>query len=226
MFVGHYSAALAAKAAEPRAPLWAYVVGCQFLDVGWASLIMTGAEKAAVDPSLPGSPLVLYQMPYTHSLPGALAWSVGGGLLARYVLRVPWRAAAAVGAVVFSHWIADLLVHRPDLELWFGGTKVGFGLWNFPVAEQAVEIGLLAVAGAFWTAWRVRNGRRAWPAAAFLAFLVALQIYALSAPEGGGPVQMGGMTLLAYGVVALVAWLVERGPVDAAERLPGTPQRA
>jgi hypothetical protein len=226
MFVGHYSAALAAKAAEPRAPLWAYMIGCQFLDVGWAGLIMTGAEKASVDPSLPGSPLVLYQMPYTHSLPGALAWSLGGALMVRFVLRVPWRAAVAVGLVVFSHWIADLLVHRPDLELWFGGTKVGFGLWNQPVAEQAVEIGLLAVAGVFWTAWRVRAARKAWPAAAFLAFLVALQIYALSAPEGGGPVQMGAVTLLAYGVVALVAWLVERGPVDAAERLPGAAQRA
>ncbi|MDB5451869.1 MAG: hypothetical protein JWO33_447, partial [Caulobacteraceae bacterium] len=26
MFVGHYAAALAAKAAEPRAPLWTYVI--------------------------------------------------------------------------------------------------------------------------------------------------------------------------------------------------------
>ena len=42
MFVGHYSAALAAKAAEPRAPLWSYVIGCQLLDVGWAGFIMTG----------------------------------------------------------------------------------------------------------------------------------------------------------------------------------------
>jgi hypothetical protein len=222
MFVGHYSAALAAKAAEPRAPLWSYVIGCQLLDVGWAGFIMTGVEKANIDPSLPGSPLVLYDMPYTHSLPGAVMWSVGGGLLAKYVLRVPWRAAVFVGLAVFSHWVADLIVHRPDLELWFGGPKVGFGLWNHPVAEEALEIGLLAVAGAFWTGWRVRNGRRAWPAAAFIAFLTALQIYALSAPEGGGRVQMGAVTLGAYLVVTVVAWLAERGPVDAGERLPAT----
>lgn len=222
MFVGHYAASLAAKAAEPRAPLWAYVIGAQFLDVGWSGLIMSGVEKASVDPSLPGSPLVLYQMPYTHSLPGALAWSVAGALLVRYALKVPWRAAFVMGLVVFSHWLADLLVHRPDLELWFGGPKVGFALWNHPVAEQAVEIGLLALAAIFWTAWRVRNGRRAWPAAVFVGFLTALQIYALSAPEGGDRIQMGAITLLAYAVAALVAWLVERGPVDAAERLPAT----
>ena len=202
MFVGHYSAALAAKAAEPRAPLWSYVIGCQLLDVGWAGFIMTGVEKARLDPSLPGSPLVLYDMPFTHSLPGALVWSVGGALLARLALKLPWRAAVFIGLAVFSHWIADLLVHRPDLALWAGGPKVGLGLWNAPVAEQAV----------FWTGWRVREGRSVWPAGLFLAFLTALQIYALSAPEGGGPIQMGAVTLAAYLVVAFVAWLAERGP--------------
>ena len=73
MFVGHYSAALAAKAAEPRAPLWAYVIGCQLLDVAWAGLVAAGVEKVRIDPSLPGSSLDLYHMPWTHSLPGALA---------------------------------------------------------------------------------------------------------------------------------------------------------
>jgi hypothetical protein len=226
MFVGHYSAALAAKAAEPRAPLWTYVIGCQLLDVGWGALIMTGVEKASVDPSLPGSPLVLYHMPFTHSLPGALVWSVAGALVVRFAMRLPWRAAVFMGLTVFSHWIADLLVHRPDLELWFGDGKVGLGLWNYPVAEQAVEIGLLAVAGAFWVGWRVRAGRHVWPAALFLAFLVALQIFAMTAPEGGGRVQMGAVTLAAYLAVAFVAWLVERGPVDAAERLPASSVRA
>ncbi|HEY3951527.1 metal-dependent hydrolase [Phenylobacterium sp.] len=230
MFAGHYAAALAAKSAEPRAPLWSYAIACQFLDLGWAGLIMTGAEKASIDPSLPGSPLVLYDMPWTHSLPGSLAWSVAGALLARFALRVPWRAAAFIGLAVFSHWLADLLVHRPDLLLWPNGPKVGLGLWNSPVAEQAVEIGLLAVTGVFWTAWRLRDGRPAWPAAAFLTVLVALQIYAMSSPEGGSPgavnrMQTGGLALLGYGAVALVAWLVERGPSvrpQAPERLPAS----
>src|SRR5258705_8017886 len=108
MFVGHYSAALAAKAAEPRAPLWTYVIGCQLLDVGWSTLIITGVEKVRVDPSLPGSSLVLYDMPWTHSLPGALAWSLAGALAVRWALKLPWRAAAFVGMVVFSHWVLDL----------------------------------------------------------------------------------------------------------------------
>lgn len=226
MFVGHYAASLAAKAAEPRAPLWTYVIGAQFLDVGWATLVAAGIEKVRVDPSLPGSALDLYDMPWTHSLPGALAWTTLGLLLARYLLRLDWRPAVFVALTVFSHWLADLLVHRPDLALWIGGPKVGLGLWNAPVAEEAVEIGLLAVAGAFWVAQRVGEGRRVLPAALFLTFLVALQIVAMVTPMGGDKLQMGLTTLAAYGVAAVVAWLVDRRPVDVAERLRGAPVRA
>jgi hypothetical protein len=225
MFVGHYSASLAAKAAEPRAPLWTYVIAAQLMDVGWAGLVMAGVEKVRVDPSLPGSSLDLYHMPWTHSLPGALAWSLAGGLLARFVLKLPIRAAVFIGAVVFSHWLLDLVVHRPDLELWVGGPKLGLGLWNFPVPEQAVEIGLVAVAGAWWVGERVRQGRRIWPAALFLAGLVALQIVAMLAPPGGDPVQMG-VILFAYLAVAFAAWFVDRRPVDAGERLPAAASRA
>src|SRR6185369_8049305 len=124
--------------------------------------------------------------------------------------------------VVFSHWLADLLVHRPDLELWFGGTKVGFALWNYPVPEQALEIGLLAVAGAFWAGWRVRVGRRVWPAALFLALLVAVQIIAMLMPPGGGTTQMGITALSVYLALGGVAWLVERGPSDVADGLPAS----
>jgi len=133
MFVGHYAAAFAAKAVEPRAPLWSYMAAAQLVDIGWSSLVMAGVEHLRLDPSLPGSALVLYDMPWTHSLPGALVWSVAGGLLAMVLLKLPARAAAMVGAVVFSHWLGDLWVHRPDLALWVGGPKVGFALWDHPV---------------------------------------------------------------------------------------------
>lgn len=226
MFVGHYAAALAAKAAEPRAPLWTYAVAAQFVDIGWAALIMTGAEKVRIDASLPGSTLDLYSMPYTHSLPGAAAWSVMGVFLALLVLRLPWRAGVFVGLTVFSHWILDFLVHRPDLELWHGGPKVGLALWNYPVPEQAIEMGLLAVAGAFLAGQRARQGRSVWPVGLLLAILTAVQIVAMFAPPSGGPVQMGLMALAAYLAIAAVAWAVDRGPVDAAARLRRPPSRA
>jgi len=218
MFAGHYAAALAAKAAEPRAPLWTYVVGCQLIDIGWGALIMTGAERVSFDPSLPGSALVLEHMPYTHSLPASVLWSLAAALAVRGALKLPWRAAVFVGLTVFSHWLADLLVHRPDLELWFGGTKVGLGLWNYPVPEQAVEIGLLAVTGAAWAWTRARDGAGVWGAPAFLGLLVGVQILAMVLPAGEDPVGMGGMAIAVYLILAAAAWAVERK--GAARPLP------
>lgn len=211
MFVGHYAAAMAAKAIEPKAPMWTLAAASQLVDIGWSSFIIAGVEHARVDPALPGSTLVLYDMPWTHSLPAALVWSVGAALLVKVLLRLPTWASIAVGLTVFSHWILDLLVHRPDLQLWPGGESVGLGLWNYPVPEQAVEIGLLAMCGAAWTASRKQLGRFAWPAIAFIGFLVVLQIIAMLSPQPAGELgpESGVMILAIYLVVAALAALTD-----------------
>lgn len=211
MFVGHYAAAMAAKAIEPKAPMWTLAAASQLVDIGWSSFIIAGVEHARVDPSLPGSSLVLYDMPWTHSLPAALVWSVGAALLVKLLLRLPIWASAVVGLTVFSHWLLDLLVHRPDLALWPGGERVGLGLWNYPVPEQAVEIGLLAVCGGAWVASRKGLGRFAWPAITFIGFLVALQIVAMLQPQPSGelPSQAGVMILAIYLLVAALAALTD-----------------
>lgn len=212
MFVGHYAAALAAKAAEPRAPLWTYVAAAQLIDIGWSALVVAGIERLSFDPSLPGSALVLEHMPWTHSLPAALLWSLAGALAVRGLLKLPWRAAIMVGLVVFSHWLTDLLVHRPDLALWPGGTKVGLGLWNLPVVEQAVEIGLIALAAIAWTAGRKAAGRHAWPAALFVAILLLVQIVAMMTPIPASTTGFGVNALAVYLALTAIAWLVDRGP--------------
>lgn len=211
MFVGHYAAAMAAKAIEPKAPMWTLVAASQLVDIGWSAFIIAGIERASVEPSLPGSTLVLEHMPWTHSLPMALAWSVGAALLVKALLRLPLCASALVGLTVLSHWALDWLVHRPDLELWIGGPRVGLALWDYPVPEQALEIGLLAVCGAAWVASRKTLGRFAWPAIAFIAFLVTLQIVAMLSPQPAGPLGAeSGVTILAiYLVVAALAALTD-----------------
>ncbi len=207
MFAGHYAAALAAKAAEPRAPMWTLVAGAQLVDIGWGALVIAGIERGRIDPTLPGSALVLEHMPWTHSLPAAIAWSVAAALLTRLLLRVPTRAAVIIGIVVFSHWLLDLVVHRPDLELYPDGPKLGFGLWNSPVIEQAVEIGLIATAGMFWAAQRARTGLSAWPAAVFVLLLVTVQIIALLMPQEAvdSIAGVGPTALAVYIVLALIA---------------------
>ena len=98
-------------------------------------------------------------MPYTHGLITAVLWSVAAA--AGYHV---WRkdGALIVGVAVFSHWIFDLIVHRPDLPLYGDQFKVSLGLWNFPVAASALEIVFLF--GGMYLYWRsatptLRGGR-------------------------------------------------------------------
>jgi hypothetical protein len=140
-----------------------------------------------------------------------LVWSIAAALLVKLLLRLPWWASAVVGLTVFSHWVLDYLVHRPDLLLWPGGESVGLGLWNYPVPEQAVEMGLLAVCGAAWVASRKSLGRFAWPAIGFIAFLVALQIVAMLSPQPAGELgaESGVTILVIYLVIAAIAALTD-----------------
>lgn len=216
MFAGHYAASLAAKAAEPRAPLWTYVVAAQLLDYGWGALIMTGVEKYRINPEFQGSTLDLYAMPWTHSLPAALTWSISGALLAILLLRVPKRAAVIIGLTVASHWLLDFIVHRPDLALWIGGPKVGLSGWNFPVPEQALEIGLLGMAGAALAWSRGRGGLGSWQVPAFLLLCLVVQIYAMFGGAGPNPMMTGVTVLAVYTLFALAAWGLERGDPVAA----------
>jgi len=43
------------------------------------------------------------------------------------VPRSPKAAALLVATAVFSHWLLDLVVHRPDLPLYDDAVKVGLG---------------------------------------------------------------------------------------------------
>ena len=111
MFVGHYAAAMAAKAIEPKAPMWTLAAAAQLVDIGWSAFIVTGIEHASVDSTLPGSTLVLDYMPWTHSLPAALVWSIGAALLVR--LFVPkFSIVRMLTRVVGYHLMTTFLLDQ------------------------------------------------------------------------------------------------------------------
>src|SRR6267142_6892800 len=147
MFVGHYGVSFAAKKAEPGVPLWVLFIAVQLLDVLWAPFVLLGIEKVRIVPGITASnPLDLYYMPYTHSLVAALAWSLIGLIVYKAFSRHDgWAAAAIVGAAVFSHWVLDLIVHRPDLPLYDNTMKIGLGLWNLPIVAFGLEVVFLFI---------------------------------------------------------------------------------
>ena len=175
MFVGHYSASFWGKAAERRIPLWLLFLAVQFVDVLWAIFILLGIEKARIVPGLTaGSPLDLYYMPYTHSLIGALAWSVVAGLLCQIVRA--WRGLRSgliVAAAVLSHWILDLVVHQPDLSLYGDHLKMGLGLWNYLWPSFLLEM-LVLWLGAWLYLRSISSKKRM---LGFVVFLSAVQVF-------------------------------------------------
>jgi hypothetical protein len=145
LFVGHYSASFLAKSVRKSVPLWLLFIAVQLVDILWAIFVLLGIEKVRIVSGITAStPLDLYYMPYTHSLVGALFWS---GLAYRicqlFSSLKGWRTGLIVAVAVFSHWILDLIVHRPDLALYDNTFKMGFGLWNYRVPAFILEIGLL-----------------------------------------------------------------------------------
>ncbi|NNC38070.1 MAG: hypothetical protein EX271_09415 [Acidimicrobiales bacterium] len=125
MFVGHYAPALAVGA-YGKIKLWQAFVAVQLLDFAWAGLNLAGVEKTRIIEGFAGnSHLDLYYMPYSHSLGMSIIWSIGAAIVFALVFRKQARIGAILfGLLVFSHWITDLLVHKPDLALWFDSPKV------------------------------------------------------------------------------------------------------
>ena len=146
MFVGHYGVSFAAKRVEPTIPLWVLFLAVQLLDVFWSLFVLLGFEKLRIVPGITASnPLDLYYMPYTHSLVAALLWSLGAYVAYRLIRRfgASHRAALLVAVAVFSHWVLDVVVHRPDLPLYDDTLKVGLGLWNYRAPAFLLEVAVL-----------------------------------------------------------------------------------
>src|SRR5205807_7400041 len=141
MFVGHYSVAFAVKSDENKIPLWVLFVAVQLLDFLWAPFVLLGIEKVRIVPGITAtSPLDLYYMPYTHSLIGALVWS--GLAFAIYKAgrrgKASNAAALLVSFAVFSHWILDLVVHRPDLAIYDVRRHSESRLWSLELQRFGI----------------------------------------------------------------------------------------
>jgi len=220
MFVGHYSAAFAAKAWERRIPLWVLFVAAQLVDFLWAIFVLTGVEKVRIVPGLmKASALDLYYMPFTHSLVGAALWSVAGGIALNFAVRARSTATAVlIGLVVFSHWIGDLLVHRPDLPLFTDGSmKLGLGMWNYFWPELALEVVLLPITIHLWLRMERKadtiTKRKIAGAWTLFGLLVIFQCIDKFGPPPMSPQGMAGSALAAYTVLAgAAAWVDKRPP--------------
>jgi hypothetical protein len=213
MFVGHYGVAFAVKTPRNKIPLWVLFVAVQLLDFLWAPFVLLGVEKVRFVPGITATNgLDLYYMPYTHSLIGALFWSA----VAFAIYKIGWRniasntAAFLVGFAVFSHWLLDLIVHRPDLSIYDDTMKVGFGLWNYRGIEFVLEIAILLFGAVLYLK---RNGAiaRKMGIIIFVAALVLIQTsntFLRQPPSSDRAFAIAA--LIFYAVFAIIAFLLEK----------------
>src|SRR5438876_4555814 len=116
MLAGHFGLAAAVKSREPQVPLWALMLSTQLLDVFFVVLYGFNIEGFKPVPGTNGGyGNLIINADYTHSLVGALTIS----LVAMIVALIPWgrRNGLIIGAMVFSHWVLGLLVHRGDMPI-------------------------------------------------------------------------------------------------------------
>ncbi|HEX6090250.1 MAG TPA: hypothetical protein VFZ13_08825 [Gemmatimonadales bacterium] len=204
MFLGHFAAALAAKRAMPRASLGALVAAAQWPDLLWPVLLLLGVERVTVAPGDTAfTPLRFEAYPISHSLLATGGWALLGGAIWWLGSR-DRRGAVLIALLVVSHWVLDVVTHRPDLPVtpWSEG-RVGFGLWNSVKLTVAIELFMFAAGitlyfGTSPRPWRRRIG--AWSLAAFLAVVYFLNAF------GEPPPSPGAVAWVTLSMWLLVAW--------------------
>jgi membrane-bound metal-dependent hydrolase YbcI (DUF457 family) len=178
MFVGHFAVGLAAKKVVPGVSLGALFIACQLVDLIWPVLVLAGVEQVRVDHAATAyTPLDFEHYPWSHSLAMNVIWALAAfGVLK--ALRRTNREAVVVSAVVFSHWLLDLLTHRPDLPLLPGDSaKVGLGLWGSVAGTVIVETALFgAGVWLYLRATRTLNRKGTWALWTMLGLLALIYV--------------------------------------------------
>ncbi len=181
MFIGHFGVGFAAKRMAPRTSLGTLFLAAQFVDLLWPTLLLVGLEQVRIAPGITRvTPLDFVSYPISHSLALVAVWALLFGA-AYWTIRHYLAGAFVTAAAVVSHWLLDLVVHRPDLPLSPGsGVKVGFDLWSSLPATLAAEFGIFALGVAVYarsTTAKDRIGRFGlWFLVLFLALIYAANL--------------------------------------------------
>lgn len=205
MFLGHFGAGFAGKAAAPRVSLGTLFLAAQLLDLLWPTLLLVGLERVEIAPGATRvTPLDFVSYPISHSLLAVVLWGLAlGGVF--WLARRSVRGAAVVGALVVSHWLLDLVVHRPDLPLVpGGGARLGLGLWHSLPATLVVELAVLGVGLALYLRRTRARGRAGslglWGLVAFLLAIYAANLL------GPPPPSVAVIAWAGHAQWLLVAW--------------------
>jgi len=116
-----------------------------------------------------------------------------------------------IGILVVSHWVLDVVTHRPDMPIYPGGPEVGLGLWNSASATIAVEALMLLCGVAIYArTTRARDGIGRWGFWSLVALLVISYIGSIEVPPPSSITALAVGAIIFGGVFVLFAWWVDR----------------
>jgi len=185
MFVGHFAIGVATKKFAPSMPIWILFLAPQFMDLLFVPLVAVGIESFEYGPY---GHLTLNIL-YSHSLLGAMAIAA----VAYWIGNRFWessRGGVVLACLSFSHWILDVIVHRPDMPIFPGNLGdfplLGMGLWDFEFGVLATEVAMAVIAVILYFRWaREENKNARWfvgPAIITLFFAVLITSEILNFP--------------------------------------------
>jgi hypothetical protein len=210
MFLGHLAVGLAAKRANPRVPLAAWFMAVQLVDLIWPFMLLAGLEHVRIVPGITAfSPFDFYHYPITHSLVGGLGWAALFAGLSYVKRRARPADAHDAGPVailfavcVISHWVLDVISHRPDMPVLPGGPYVGLGLWYSVPATLAVELTMFAAGLAIY----VRTGAGGARRVSFWLLIAFLVVAYFAASFGPPPPDVKTLAWSALAMWLLIPW--------------------
>ena len=206
MFIGHFALGFGAKRAAPAVSLGTLLVACQFADLLWPTLVMTGVERVELSPAATVvTPLDFVSYPYSHSLLTLCIWGLLFGIGYQIVRRSTAVAAITIGLLVVSHWVLDFVSHRPDMPLTpTSATRVGLELWASRPATMVVEIIMFTIGVALYL--RTTTSRDRIGSIGLWALLVLLSVSYLGNMFGPAPPGVRPVLWSAQAMWVLMAW--------------------
>jgi membrane-bound metal-dependent hydrolase YbcI (DUF457 family) len=202
MFIGHIAVGLAGKRIAPSVSLATWLASVQLVDLLWPICLLAGLEHVRIAPGITRfTPLDFYDYPITHSLVGSACWAAlfaGGWMVAR---RNP-RIAALLAAGVMSHWVLDVISHRPDMPVLPRGPYVGLGLWNSVPATLLVELTMFAAGIVMYVSGGATGRRRI----SFWLLMAFLLVVYFAASFGPPPPDTRTLALSALTAWLLIPW--------------------
>ena len=188
MFIGHFGAGLGAKSLDTKISLGTLFLAAQFIDLLWPFFLLFGLETVKIEPGNTAfTPLNFISYPYSHSFLGVLLWGILFGAI-YFAFKKNIKSALLLAGLVISHWILDLITHRPDLSLIPGiDLKVGFGMWNSVLLTILIE-GLIFGAGSYFYIRATKAGNKKgilglWGLLIFLVIIYFMNIFGSPPPS-------------------------------------------